>query len=295
VSEKSQQWNVGGIVVTSVVEHAVAGVPAQAFFPEADAELITAYPWLSPEYALADGTIGLAVRAFVVQSKGTTILVDPCVGNGKQRVFPMWNDASFPFLARLAAVGVDPTAVQKVVHTHLHPDHVGWDTQMVDGSWSPTFVNARYLYTQQESDYWRQPAQRQAEDVWADSVAPIFDSGRADIIAESEDLGGGLRVAPTPGHTPGHVSLWLESEGEVAVISGDVLTHPLQCAEPGLAHVADWDADVCRASRAAFLKTVEDRGALLLVNHFPGRCSGRLSSAGANHYRFEPGDALDLG
>jgi glyoxylase-like metal-dependent hydrolase (beta-lactamase superfamily II) len=288
VSEESHQWNVGSAVITSVVEHALAGVPAETFFPEATAELVAAHPWLAPEYATADGLIGVAVRAFIVQVAGRTLLVDPCVGNGKQRVFPLWNEASFPFLERLAAAGFAPGGIETVVHTHLHPDHVGWDTQLVEGGWSPTFAHARYLYTAREIEHWRDPAQRQSEDVWADSIEPVMAAGLAETVAEDEDLGGGLRLLPTPGHTPGHVSLWIESEGERAVISGDVLTHPLQCASPQLAHFADWDAEVGRTSRRRFLETVHAQRALLLVNHFPGRCGGHLAGGGDGGYGFAP-------
>jgi glyoxylase-like metal-dependent hydrolase (beta-lactamase superfamily II) len=293
VSEQSQQWSVGSAVITSVVEHAVAGIPPEAFFPHATTETVGAHAWLSPEFASDDGLISLAVRAFVVQTGGRTILVDPCVGNGKTRLFPLWNEAEFPFLERLAAAGFEPRGIETVIHTHLHPDHVGWDTRLTDGRWTPTFDRARHLYTRTEAEFWREPAQRQAEDVWSDSIEPIFDAGLADTVEDDEDLGGGLRLAPTPGHTPGHVSLWIESEGEAAVISGDVLTHPLQCAEPHLAHVADWDADVCRTSRQHFLETVQARNALLLVNHFPGRCGGHVRNAQSG-YVFSPAEALTL-
>ena len=286
--EESAQWHVGRAVITSVVEHAVVGVPAQTFFPDATPELITAHPWLMPEYATREGAIALAVRAFIIELGGRRLLVDPCVGNGKQRAFPLWNDAAFPFLERLLSAGFSPASIDTVVHTHLHPDHVGWDTHRVHDVWTPTFPHASHLYTKAELDFWRDPARRRVEDVWLDSVEPVLAAGLARVVAEDEDLGHGLRLASTPGHTPGHVSLWIESEGERAVISGDVLTHPLQCARPDLAHAADWDPEQCRTSRRRFLETVRTRGALLLVNHFPGRCGGHLSSDATDGYRFEP-------
>ena len=135
------------------------------------------------------------------------------------------------------------------MHTHLHADHVGWATHLVDGEWVPMFTEARHLYTERELAYSREVAAQGAEDVYGDSVAPVLAAGLADIVAEDADLGDGLRLEPSTGHTPGHVSLWLERQGERALITGDFLHHPAQCAEPEWAEVGDHDPDQARATR----------------------------------------------
>src|SRR5262249_2168470 len=137
-----------------------------------------------------------------------------------------------PFLRRFAEAGFDRERIDVVVHTHLHADHVGWDTMLVDGEWRPTFPNARHLYTQRELDYWIAPEQRNVEDVYADSIAPIFAAGLADIVDEHHEISPGLRLEPTVGHTPGHVSLRIHTTGQEAVITGDIMHHPVQCSEP---------------------------------------------------------------
>ena len=169
----------------------------------------------------------LRVQALVVDQPGRRVLVDPCVGNDKQRALPFWHEQSFPFLERFAAAGFDPGSIDVVVHTHLHADHVGWDTQLVDGAWTPTFTGARHLYIAAEVEFLRANPMP-GEDVYADSVGPIVDAGLADFVDAETDLGDGLRLEATPGHTPGHVSLWIESCGETTVVTGDFVHHPTQ-------------------------------------------------------------------
>jgi glyoxylase-like metal-dependent hydrolase (beta-lactamase superfamily II) len=238
-----------------------------------------AAPWLAPDWADADGNIGIRIQAFVVEIDGTTVLVDPCVGNHKARWLPMWNMLDTPWLDRLAEAGVVPADVELVVHTHLHADHVGWDTHLDGDTWVPTFTNARHLYTEAELEH-VQSFLLPGEDVYGDSIAPIFDAGLADVIEPDADLGHGLRLEPTPGHTPGHTSLWVESGGEVALLLGDFMHSPLQFAEPHLAEIADADADRARETRARMLRELAGRGALVLGAHFPSKPAGRVVTDG---------------
>jgi glyoxylase-like metal-dependent hydrolase (beta-lactamase superfamily II) len=187
----------------------------------------------------------------------------------------MWNLLDIPFLERLADAGIVPAGVEMVVHTHLHADHVGWDTHRVGDVWVPTFTNARHLYTEAELEHVRTFV-LPGEDVYADSVAPIFDAGLADVIEPDAELGHGMRLEPTPGHTPGHTSLWIESDGEVALLLGDFMHSPLQFAEPHLAEIADADADLARETRRRMLHEVARTGALVLGAHFPSRPAGRV-------------------
>lgn len=282
---ETQRWTVGAARVTSVVEDENTGIPPEFFFPDATAEVVAEHGWLVPDFAGADGTIGLRVQAFVIEVGHRTILVDPCVGNGKPRGFPFWSEQQWPFMDRFDAAGLVPEAVDTVVHTHLHADHVGWDTQLVDGSWVPTFSAARHLYTQAEID-WVQSAGEPAGEAWDDSIEPIFVAGLADIVDDDADLGDGLRLEPTPGHTPGHASVWLTSEGETALITGDILHHPVQTAVPEWAEIGDVDADLARETRRRMFTRAADTGALVLGTHFPSRPAGRIVVDG-DAWRFE--------
>jgi glyoxylase-like metal-dependent hydrolase (beta-lactamase superfamily II) len=281
----TQNWTVGDATITSVVEDQI-DIPAGLLFPEATEADVLRHPWLVPDWADADGNIGLRTQAFLVEIDGIIVLVDPCVGNGKVRWLPVWNDLDLPFLERLADAGCVPDAVAIVVHTHLHADHVGWDTHKDGDSWVPTFTRARHLYTEAELEFSR-TSQLAGEDGYADSIAPILDAGLADIVEPDADLGHGLRLEPTPGHTPGHASMWIESNGEHALLTGDFMHHPVQFAEPQLAEIADADVEVARATRRRMIGAMARTGALVLAAHFPNRPAGRVRVDG-DAWRFVP-------
>ena len=282
-----QRWQVGACTVTSVLEDETRHIPPELFFPEASAEAVARHGWLVPDYADDRGRITLRVQAFVIEAGRRRVLVDPCVGNGKTRALPFWNQRTWPFLERFAQAGFDAAAIDTVVHTHLHADHVGWDTRLEAGAWVPTFPRARHLYTQRELDWCRAGGNPGIDGVWEDSVAPILDAGLADVVAEDADLGDGLRLEPTTGHTPGHVSLWIVSNGETALVTGDFLHHPVQCAEPGWAEVGDHDADLARATRRSVLARAANSGALVFGTHFATQPAGRVEAAGGA-WRFAP-------
>ena len=281
-----QQYTVGEVIITAVVEAETLGVPPQLFFPDSDAGLVARHPWLVPDFADSSGNIAFRVQAFVVRTTTRTILVDPCVGNGKTRSLPFWNQLSTNWLELLAAAGVPPESVDLVVHTHLHEDHLGWDTAWVNGSWTPVFVNARHLYTQRELDYARERSNPN-DPVFEDSIEPIFAAGLADIVAEDADLGEGLRLEPSPGHTPGHVSLWITSGGVRALITGDFMHHPLQFAEPQLREVADADIEQARATRTRMIGAAVAADALIVGTHFPTNPGGRAVPDG-DAWKFVP-------
>ena len=174
-----------------------------------------------------------------------------------------------------------------MVHTHLHVDHVGWDTHRQGDRWVPTFPHARHLYVGAEIDSLRADTGAEAAQIRADAVEPIFDAGLADVVEPDADLGTGLRLAPTPGHTPGHACLWVEDGGRLAVVTGDVVHHPVQCAEPDLGFTVDADAAAARATRRTLLTDACDASALVLGTHFPTRPGGRLVPDG-DAWRFAP-------
>lgn len=292
MSEATQRWTVGDVRVTAVVEAQTDGIPPAFFFPAADEAAISAHDWLAPHFARPDGTISMRVQAFVLEAGDRLVVVDPCVGNGKRRELPYWHDQSWPFMPRFRGAGFDPLAVDLVVHTHLHVDHVGWDTHLVDGRWVPTFPRARHVYVGAEIDFQATDLGEEADWIRGDSITPIFEASLADVVGADADLGAGLRLAPTPGHTPGHASLWIESAGAAALLTGDAILHPVQCARPDLAFVSDADTDLACATRSDLLATAAAADALVFGAHFPTEPGGRVAAA-ADAWRFvvEPGGA----
>jgi len=274
-----EQYQVGDITITAIVEAETLGIPPQFFFPGLEAADVARHAWLVPDYADGNGNIGMRVQAFVVRTATRTIIVDPCVGNGKTRSLPFWNGLATDWLTRLADAGIDPAAVDLVVHTHLHEDHLGWDTTLVDGTWQPTFPNARHLYTEAGLAFVRQRS-TDADPIYADSVEPIFTAGLADIVTEDVDLGEGLRMEPSPGHTPGHASLWITSAGQTALITGDFMHHPVQFADPEIPEVGDVDVDRARSTRRRMIAAAHDGDALIIGTHFPTKPAGRAVADG---------------
>jgi glyoxylase-like metal-dependent hydrolase (beta-lactamase superfamily II) len=277
VGEGLQRWTVGAVTVTGVCEAQTDHIPPQFFFPEASSQAVAQHAsWLVPDHGDDAGNVSLRVQAFVVEVGSRTIVVDPCVGNGRERNLPFWSMQDWPFMERFEAAGFDAAGVDQVVHTHLHADHVGWGTRPDgDGGWTPTFVNARYLYTARELEYSKAPDNFDPN-AYVDAVAPVLAAGLGDLVEEDADLGDGLRLEPTAGHTPGHVSMWIESGGEVALVSGDWLHHPVQLAEPHWAEIGDFDVEQARDTRRRMLERLADTGALLLGTHFAAPSAGRV-------------------
>jgi glyoxylase-like metal-dependent hydrolase (beta-lactamase superfamily II) len=281
-----QRWTVGDTTITSVVEAETAHIPPEFFFTGVDAAAVQEQPDLVPDFADADGNITLRVQALVVDQPGRRVLVDPCVGNGKQRALPFWHEQSWPFMERFAAAGFEAGSIDVVVHTHLHADHVGWDTHLVDGAWVPTFTRARHLYTAAEVEHCRTKGMP-GEDVYGDSVAPIVEAGLADFVDGNTDLGDGLRLEATPGHTPGHVSLWVDSGGDTALITGDFVHHPAQLARPTWAEIGDDDVALAEATRRRMFARAAEQEVLFIGTHFPTRPAGRIVTDG-EAWKFVP-------
>ena len=273
MAEDTQSWAVGDTRITSVVEAETEGIPPQFFFPAAGPEV---------------GNLSMRVQAFVVETHGRLVVVDPCIGNGKPRQLPFWNDQQWPFMGRFRAAGFDPAEIDLVVYTHLHVDHVGWSTHNVDGRWVPTFPRARHLFVQPELDFLRSTDEGDNPAIDEDSISPIFDAGLADMIEIDADLGLGLRLEPTVGHTPGHASLWIESAGERALITGDFIHHPVQCEQPTLGFVSDADPAQALSTRRSMLSRLATEGHLALGTHFAAAPAGHVEHADEGTYRFNP-------
>jgi glyoxylase-like metal-dependent hydrolase (beta-lactamase superfamily II) len=276
-------WQIGGVRITRIVEMEGPS-PGTFLFPEATPEKLLQHAWLQPNFLTSDGRVIASVHAFVVESEGKTIVVDTCVGNDKPRDVKAWNMRKGRFLEDMAEAGFPRERVTTVVCTHLHVDHVGWNTMLHGGKWVPTFPNARYLIGRREWDYWKAEAGGDKV-VRDDSVRPVLDAGLADLVKRTHKITSEVYLEPTPGHTPGHVSVHISSKGAEAVITGDLMHHPVQCAEPQWASNFDVDANKARVTRRAFLEKYKDGRVLVLGTHFAAPTAGRVSADG-QAYRF---------
>jgi glyoxylase-like metal-dependent hydrolase (beta-lactamase superfamily II) len=279
-----RRWRIGDVAITQIIESLGASKPT-FLFANLSAETVRSHAWLQPHFATADGRLIASIHCFVVESKGKTIVVDTCVGNDKERLLPAWHRMSGPFLADFAAAGFDVDAVDAVLCTHLHSDHVGWNTRLVDGRWLPTFAGARYLVNRTEFAHLKSVDDVPERQLLADSVQPVVDAGLVDWVDSSHAITDEVRLEPTPGHTPGHVSVRIRSAGAEAVITGDLMHHPIQCCEPGVASRFDADSEQAFATRMRFLREQADRDVLVLGTHFAEPTAGRVVSDGAT-WRF---------
>ncbi|MEM0908718.1 MAG: MBL fold metallo-hydrolase, partial [Pseudomonadota bacterium] len=220
----------------------------------------------------------LAVRSWLINAGTRTILVDTCIGNHKERPrWPTWHQRSSDgYLRALSAAGVSPEAVDIVFCTHLHADHVGWNTTLRDGRWVPTFKNARTLVGRADYLHYEALATDDKHGAFADSVAPIMEHGLMDLVDDGYDLGPGLTLTASPGHSPGHMCL----EAPGGIFAGDAIHSPFQLADPTIACAFDTDAALAIATRLALLERVAESGVLLIPTHFPARGRARIARHG---------------
>ncbi|MFJ2766254.1 MBL fold metallo-hydrolase [Streptomyces sp. NPDC087300] len=304
-------WTVGDITVHRVDEISLPPETGPWLLPGATPDVVAEHDWLRPDFADHEGVLRLDSHSFAFVVGGLRVLVDTGIGNGKTRANPAWHDLRTDYLQRLTAAGFAPESVDVVVLTHLHTDHVGWNTREVDGTWVPTFPNARYVTSRAEREFWAGQTMDEArQQMFRDSVLPVEDAGLLDLVDVPEhgsevapehgsehgpkvvpergaEVVPGLRLLPTPGHTPGHVAVELTSRGETAVITGDLLHHPVQFPHPHIGSCVDIDPEQAEASRRSLLAALADTDTLVLGTHFPEPTSGRLiSHEGA--YRLVP-------
>ncbi len=284
----------GRISVDKVVDLDTVPFPAQAIYPDATPEIMRAEQRRLGAHHVDPASLDLLLsfHCFVVRTGGLTILVDTCVGNDKERpTRPPWHRRRGPFLDRLRAAGVAPEDVDIVMCTHLHADHVGWNTQLVDGAWVPTFPRARYLFAEAEFKYWQRlydgnPATPIAYGSFADSILPVVASGQADMISTDHRVATGIQLEGAAGHTPGTLLIHVEDGSGHAILCGDILHHPVQMAHP------EWSTHFCvnpelsRRNRTGLLCRYADTETRLLTGHFQSPTAGRIRREGAA-YRFE--------
>ena len=278
-----ESWKVGDVEITRVVD-VVQPFPATGLIPQATPEALRdLHPWLCPHFADTEGNLQLSIHAFAVRSGDARIVVDTCIGN-KPRPLGM-SELQSTFLEDLGGIGFSPASVDRVLCTHLHFDHIGWNTILEDGRWVPTFPNARYLVGETEWGFWKDEDDPYAPEAKADSVLPIFEAGLVDLVETRHEVTEEVRLIPTPGHTPGHVSVLIESRGERAIITGDLFHSPLQMAHPDWTDTADVDGALAFETRKDFLESYADTPVLILGTHFASPTAGHIVRDG-DRFRF---------
>jgi glyoxylase-like metal-dependent hydrolase (beta-lactamase superfamily II) len=289
--------SVGDIKITGVIEYSGPTHDPAFLYPavdkaERDAVLKANAAWLAPNhYAPGIDRLIVTIQLWVVKAGGNTILIDTGVGNRKPRAaaarMDRLNTLVMPWLE---SIGAGPNEVTHVVMTHLHTDHVGWNTVEQDGKWVPTFPKARYLFPKDEYDYWKAEFDKDKgtnQGSFEDSVVPVVEAGMADFMDGKNEVAGCLTPEPVPGHAPGMLSFRIRSRGEEGIFTADVMHNVIQIARP------DWNDRYCLwpdkalESRAAVLRRAAERNALIMPMHLGAPYCGYVRRQGEG-FAFEP-------
>lgn len=288
-------FRIGDIEVMRVEDFIDPEVPIRFLLPDlTDEALESNKRWLAPTFMNAEtDTVAIHIQSWLMRTRHHTILVDACVGNHKPRHFPPFNMRETPYLANLAAAGARPEDIDYVFCTHLHSDHVGWNTRLGNGRWVPTFPNARYLFSRGDYeglDPRGLPPDRadEANEAFFDSVLPIVEAGQAEVVEGTHALTEQLTIEPAPGHSPGHSLLRAKSGDASGLFVGDALHHPMQIAVPECNSFACVDPVAARQTRRRILEDCCDCGHLLAPGHFAAPHVGRVSRNG-DRFKFHPG------
>ncbi|HEX7389888.1 MAG TPA: MBL fold metallo-hydrolase [Acidiphilium sp.] len=297
----THQFQVGDATITRIDELRWTDTDPAILYPDLDASALAEFGGeFSPgSFDPGTGHMTLSIHSWLVRMPGRTILIDTAAGNGKPiPAAPRLNQLDLPFLDRLAAAGVRPDQVDFVLMTHLHADHVGWNTRWQDGRWRPTFPNARHIFSRTEQRYAASlagdapapdlpPASLGHADhvpyagIYEVSVRPVIEAGLADMTdIDGSEILDGISFLPSPGHSIDHASIRLRSRGEEALFLGDVMHHPLQAYRPDLRSVYCEFPEPALASRRAILERAAETGALCLATHFAESSAGRVSRRG---------------
>jgi glyoxylase-like metal-dependent hydrolase (beta-lactamase superfamily II) len=277
-------WQVGRVKITRVVEMDLP-VPAAAIEKATPSEL-RKLPWLYPHFVSADdGTLHMSVHALLVEAPGLRLVVDTCVGNDRAREISGDVPLSTPFLEHMAQAGWSRDSVDAVICTHLHVDHVGWNTMLENGRWMPTFPKARYLIGRHEYEWMLTVDDAEQQAMMGDSIRPILDAGLMELVEQDQVISPEIRLTPSIGHTPGHVSVLIESDGQRAAVTGDIAHHPCQIAHPDWT-LGDYDVTTAIDTRARLFGAWADEPVLVIGTHFAAPTAGHVVRDG-DTLRFE--------
>ena len=276
------KWQIGKIKVTRIQE--LVFPEFSDVIPAVTKELVKEIKWLFPHFVTADGHLSLSIHSLIVETPTHKLVVDTCIGDGRDRM-PMegMHMLSTNYMRDMQAEGYQPEDMDFVLCTHLHVDHVGWNTRLVDGKWVPTFPNAKYIMDKKDLDFWGSidvdtdidfmQVQRQ---VFEDSLMPVINAGLAQPVDAPSIICEGVRLISTPGHTPGHVSVVLESGGQTGLITGDFIHHPIQFHDPALVSPFDVDNEMAIETRRRIFGEYADTPTLIIGTHFAGPTAGTL-------------------
>ena len=281
----------GGAQITRIEDNLGPALEAKAMFPAFRDEIWEAERhWLAPTYFTPDGVrLRTSIHSWLVRTGRHTVLIDSCIGNGKDRPHsPHFHRRDVPWLERLRAAGAAPEQIDFVMCTHLHADHVGWNTRLDNGRWVPTFPNARYLFGRTEFERWdpRRAGHRPTpfnRNVFDDSILPVADAGQMVLVDDGHAVDDAFTVESAPGHTAGHVRIRLRAGGREAMFCGDVMHHPVQVLYPALCSSFDDDQAVALGSRMKLLTDCADRDILVLPAHFAEPHGCRIASGGRGY------------
>jgi len=280
---------IGDVRIDRLVESEGPFADADYLLPQLDLALLKEHAdWLYPRFVEPGSNQSImSFHSLVLRTPRTTILVDCCVGNDKQRpARPGWHLQKTPWLNKLHQLGLQPDDIDIVLCTHLHADHVGWNTRLVDGQWAPTFPNARYVFAKQEYDFWEHAAKTHAakeplnHGSFDDSVLPIVAAGKAVLVDNDHQLDHGIWLEPAPGHTPGNVIVHVSRSDQHAVLIGDVMHSAIQLADPSLSSRFCYDANQSQHTRMQLIETFANTSTLILPGHFPTPTAGHIVHRG---------------
>jgi glyoxylase-like metal-dependent hydrolase (beta-lactamase superfamily II) len=275
-------WQIGDVKISRIIESEAAW-PGSWLLPNATPEnMKKEADWLYPTFIDEKGKLRMSIHALVLESQGKRIVVDTCIGNDKVRSNPAWSNLKLPFLDDLKKAGYRREDIDMVVCTHLHVDHVGWNTMLQNGKWVATFPNARYIVGGTEWDYWSRSDNKDFRDPVEDSVRPVLDAGQAALVDSNFRLTDEIWLVPTPGHTPGHHSVRISSKGQDAVITGDLVHHPVQCLYPEWDDSFDSDLVMAKRTRREFCEKYADSNVLVFGTHFATPSCGRIVRSGGS-------------
>ena len=287
----------GAIKVDRVVDMENVALPTLRGFPALDREMLAIFArQLGPRFVDPD-TLDLLIsfHTYVIRQGDRVVLVDTCIGDDKDRPKRAdWHRRQGGFLARLAAIGIQPEDVNVVMCTHLHADHVGWNTRLVNGTWIPTFPNARYLMAEVEYEHLKRQTALLGPGAFhgchADSVLPVIEHGQAEMVSTSHRVEAGIYTEPVPGHTPGSVLIHLEDGGDHGICTGDLIHHPFQLSCPGMHTSYCHDPELAASQRIAFCEKYADTPTRVLTAHFPDPSAGRIHRHhGSYRFSFDAG------
>jgi glyoxylase-like metal-dependent hydrolase (beta-lactamase superfamily II) len=281
----SLKYSVGDLTIHRIIEQETTFFPALELIPGLTPEVLAENrTWMREAKAMDEqDTLILCFQSYVIKTPHHTILVDSCIGNDKPRPQrPNWNmKTDDTYLRGLNAAGFSVDDIDFVMCTHLHVDHVGWNTRMENCRWAPTFPKARYVFARQEFDYWSEQNAKAPVPPFVDSVLPVVEAKRHEVVGNGHQIGDHVRILPTPGHTPGHVAFTFGRSKDDAVFSGDLMHSPIQALYPEMSVKFDVDQAQAATTRRSFLERYCDTDTLCCTAHFPSPSVGKIRRKGS--------------